>query len=76
MYAIRSYYAPNDTLNRLETPYLEMDLIRNEVRNHHAVTMEGPRFHLEGMGLRGQLNQRIYEILDKSHGIYFSYNFV
>ncbi|WP_409420942.1 LPS export ABC transporter periplasmic protein LptC [Pseudaeromonas sp. ZJS20] len=63
---------PNDTLNWLETPYLEMDLIRNEVRNHHPVTMEGPRFHLEGLGLRGQLNQRIYEILDKSHGIYFN----
>lgn len=63
---------PNDTLEWLETPYLEMDLMRNEVRNHHAVTMEGPRFHLEGMGLRGQLDQRIYEILDKSHGIYFN----
>lgn len=63
---------PNDTLEWLETPYLEMDLVRHEVRNHHPVTMEGRRFHLQGMGLLGQLDQRIYHILDKSHGIYFN----
>lgn len=64
--------SPNNTLETLDTAYLELDLTRNEVRNNHAVTLKGPQLTLSGVGLRGQLDQRIFQLLDESHGIYLN----
>ncbi len=63
---------PNPTVERLTTDYLELDLTNQQVRTNLQVEIEGPSFHTQGKGLRGNLDQNSYELLDDSHAIYFN----
>ena len=63
---------PNPTVERLTTDYLELDLTNQQVRTNLKVEIEGPSFHTQGKGLRGNLDQNSYELLDDSHAIYLN----
>jgi len=64
--------APEARIDRLTTAYLELDLTNHQIRSNQKLDIDGPGFHIEGIGLRGQLDQNSYELLDKSHATYFN----
>jgi Uncharacterized protein conserved in bacteria len=63
---------PASVIQRVMTEYLEMDLASKQVRTNLKVEMEGAEFHNQGMGFKGMLDQKIYQLLDKSHAVYFN----
>lgn len=63
---------PQSVVQKISTDYLEMDLGSQQVRTNLKVEMEGDGFHNQGVGFTGQLEQKIYQLLDKSHAIYFN----
>ncbi len=63
---------PASVVQRVKTEYLEMDLTNKQVRTNLQVEMEGADFHNQGVGFKGMLDQKIYQLLDKSHAVYFN----
>lgn len=63
---------PASMVQRVKTEYLEMDLTNKQVRTNLQVEMEGADFHNQGVGFKGMLDQKIYQLLDKSHAVYFN----
>lgn len=63
---------PASVVQRVLTEYLEMDLASKQVRTNLQVQMEGADFHNQGVGFKGMLEQKIYQLLDKSHAVYFN----
>lgn len=63
---------PTSVVQRVTTEYLEMDLPQKLLRTNLKVEMEGNGFHNQGVGFTGQLEQKVYQLLDKSHAIYFN----
>lgn len=63
---------PNPMVQHLQTDYVEFDLTNQQIRTNLLVTMEGPDFHNQGVGLFGKLDQNTYELLGDSHAIYFN----
>lgn len=63
---------PDSAVTQIRTDYLEMDLGSQQVRTNLKVEMEGPGFHNQGVGFKGQLKQKIYQLLGNSHAVYFN----
>ena len=63
---------PDSVVQRIRTEYLEMDLTNQQVRTNLKVEMDGPEFHNQGVGFKGQLKQKTYQLLSNSHALYFN----
>lgn len=59
-------------VKRLDTEYIELDLNNQDVRSNQQVKMLGQAFQTEGLGLKGNLDTRYFELLEQSHAIYFN----
>lgn len=59
-------------VERIRTEYLEMDLTNQLVRTNLKVEMDGPEFHNQGVGFKGQLKQKTYQLLSDSHAVYYN----
>ncbi len=64
--------SPDTRVDRLTTSYLELDLSNQQIRSPQKLDIHGPGFHIEGVGLRGQLDKNRYELLENSHATYFN----
>lgn len=63
---------PGSTVERIRTEYLELDLTNQQVRTNLKVEMDGPEFHNQGVGFKGQLKQKTYQLLSNSHAVYYN----
>jgi lipopolysaccharide export system protein LptC len=63
---------PSAFISTLDTPYLELDLVTHEVRSNREVKIVGQDFQTEGVGLKGHLDRKYFELLDQGHAIYFN----
>ncbi len=63
---------PNTFISTLDTAYLEMDLVTEEVRSNQHIHILGQAFQTEGVGLNGHLKRKYFELLDQGHAIYFN----
>lgn len=63
---------PDSFVKTLDTEYMELDLTNQDVRSNKQVLVVGPSFQTQGVGLRGNLNTRYFELLEQSHAIYFN----
>ncbi|MBZ6065393.1 LPS export ABC transporter periplasmic protein LptC [Aeromonas schubertii] len=59
-------------VKRLDTEYMELDLNNQDIRSNQEVKMLGKDLQTEGLGLRGNLDKRYFELLEQSHAIYFN----
>ena len=59
-------------ISTLDTPYLELDLVTQNVRSNQHVSIVGKEFQTEGVGLKGHLERKYFELLDQGHAIYFN----
>ena len=67
MYAIRSYY---EYLSELHTSQLEVDLTTNQLSSDRLVTVKGPQYDLQGVGMQGDLTNQTVTLLDKVNAVY------
>ncbi|PJG59808.1 LPS export ABC transporter periplasmic protein LptC [Aeromonas cavernicola] len=63
---------PTSFIATLDTPYLELDLVTQHVRSNQYVNIVGRDFQTRGVGLKGQLERKYFELLDQGHAIYFN----
>ncbi|GAA5218875.1 LPS export ABC transporter periplasmic protein LptC [Corallincola platygyrae] len=56
--------------NTLLTEYVEMDLASNEVSSDQPVTVKGPSYQLQGVGLRGNVEKEQIELLSDVKATY------
>lgn len=63
---------PTSFISTLDTPYLELDLVTQDVRSNREVKILGQDFQTEGVGLKGHLDRKYFELLDQGHAIYFN----
>ncbi len=63
---------PATFISTLDTPYLEMDLVTQELRSNQHISIVGQEFQTEGVGLKGHLERKYFELLDKGHATYFN----
>ncbi|MGL5948097.1 MAG: LPS export ABC transporter periplasmic protein LptC [Aeromonas sp.] len=64
--------AADSLLKQLTTPYLEFDLVTHSARSNRDVVLRGADFQTTGVGLRGQLHRKYFELLDQGHATYFN----
>lgn len=62
---------PSVDVDTLKTSYLEMDMKARTISTDSPITIDSPNYHDEGVGVRADLNKKIYTILDKTHAIYY-----
>lgn len=62
---------PSVDVDTLKTSYLEMDLKTRKIQTDSPVTIDSPNYHDEGVGIRADLNTKIYTLLEKSHATYY-----
>ncbi|MGL5037287.1 MAG: LPS export ABC transporter periplasmic protein LptC, partial [Aeromonas sp.] len=63
---------PTAFIVKLDSPYLELDLVTQDVRSNREVNILGQEFQTEGVGLKGHLDRKYFELLDQGHAIYFN----
>ncbi|MGL4249238.1 MAG: LPS export ABC transporter periplasmic protein LptC [Aeromonas sp.] len=63
---------PASFIATLDTSYLELDLVTQDVRSNREVKIVGRDFQTEGVGLKGHLDRKYFELLDQGHAIYFN----
>ena len=63
---------PASFISTLDTPYLELDLVTQDVRSNQHISIVGQEFQTEGVGLKGHLERKYFELLDKGHATYFN----
>ncbi|MGL5814571.1 LPS export ABC transporter periplasmic protein LptC [Aeromonas sp.] len=63
---------PASFISTLDTQYLEMDMVTQDVRSNQHIRIQGQEFQTEGVGLKGHLERKYFELLDKGHAIYFN----
>ncbi len=63
---------PTSFISTLDTPYLELDLVTQDVRSNRQVAIVAKEFQTEGVGLKGHLDRKYFELLDQGHAIYFN----
>lgn len=63
---------PTAFISTLDTPYLELDLVTQDVRSNREVKILGQDFQTQGVGLKGHLDRKYFELLDQGHAIYFN----
>ena len=63
---------PASFISPLDTPYLELDLVTQDVRSNQHLSIVGQEFQTEGVGLKGHLERKYFELLDKGHATYFN----
>lgn len=63
---------PDAMVRTIDTSYLELDLNSKDVRSNSKVIAKGDLVQTEGVGLKGNLDKRYFELLEQSHAIYFN----
>ncbi|MGL4933636.1 MAG: LPS export ABC transporter periplasmic protein LptC [Aeromonas sp.] len=63
---------PASFISTLDTSYLELDLVTQDVRSNREVKILGLDFQTQGVGLKGHLDRKYFELLDQGHAIYFN----
>ncbi|MEH8126851.1 LPS export ABC transporter periplasmic protein LptC [Aeromonas veronii] len=63
---------PTSFISTLDTSYLELDLVTQDVRSNREVNILGRDFQTQGVGLKGHLDRKYFELLDQGHAIYFN----
>ena len=63
---------PASFISTLDTPSLELDLVTQEMRSNQHISIVGQEFQTEGVGLKGHLERKYFELLDKGHATYFN----
>lgn len=63
---------PTSFISTLDTSYLELDLVTQGVRSNQHISILGQEFQTEGVGLKGHLERKYFELLDKGHATYFN----
>ena len=63
---------PDSFISKLDTPYMELDLVTQDIRSNRQVNILGQDFQTEGVGLKGHLDRKYFELLDQGHAIYFN----
>ena len=51
---------------------MELDLVTQDVRSNQHISIVGQEFQTEGVGLKGHLERKYVELLDKGHATYFN----
>ena len=63
---------PASFISTLDTSYLELDLVTQGMRSNQHISIVGQEFQTEGVGLKGHLERKYFELLDKGHATYFN----
>ncbi|MGO4999792.1 LPS export ABC transporter periplasmic protein LptC [Oceanisphaera sp. W20_SRM_FM3] len=57
-------------IKTLNTEYLELDFINNQLRSNRAVQLSGPNYQANGLGLLGKIDQQTVELLHDTQASY------
>jgi len=57
-------------ISELDTSLLEVDLSTNQVSSDRPVTLKGPQYDLQGVGMQGDLTNQTLTLLDKVNAVY------
>ena len=63
---------PASFISTLDTSYLELDLVTQGMRSNQHISIVSQEFQTEGVGLKGHLERKYFELLDKGHATYFN----
>lgn len=63
---------PSSFISTMDTPYLELDMVTQDVRSNREIKIVGQDFQTQGVGLKGHLDRKYFELLDQGHAIYFN----
>lgn len=64
--------SPNINLDKITTNYLAMDLNTHIITSDKPVAIDSDDYHVQGVGLKAELDQKRYQILEQGHATYFN----
>jgi|GEM_PF-1094257 Uncharacterized protein conserved in bacteria len=62
---------PAIDVDRMQTSDLEMDINKHQITSDKPITIDSLDYHVQGVGLHADLNNKRYQILDQGHATYF-----
>lgn len=64
--------SPAINLDKITTNYLTMDMKTHMVTSDRPVAIDSPDYHVQGVGLKANLKEKRYQILEQGHATYFN----